>query len=241
MTTLFISDLHLSESRPDITACFLKLLDKEASQAQALYILGDLFDTWFGDDDDNALNRRVKRAFHRLTKQGVACYFVHGNRDFLVGKRFSLETGVQLLPENTEINLYGQPCLIGHGDALCTLDVSYQKYRQFINRRWVQWIFLHLPLKMRHKIVGNIKSSSRDDKQRKTVDVMDVTPEEVVKLMGRRQCQLMIHGHTHRAAIHQLQVNGQQAKRIVLGDWFDQASVLVCTESEISLETRPLD
>ncbi len=151
MTILFISDLHLSAERTDITDCFLTFMKKETKGIDALYVLGDLFEMWIGDDDDSPFHQQIKSAFKQLTDSGVPCYFIHGNRDFLVGKRFSLETGVQLLPEHTVIDLYGKPTLILHGDTLCTLDDDYQRYRKKVHNRFIQWLFFRLPLSYRQK------------------------------------------------------------------------------------------
>lgn len=238
MTTLFISDLHLTPERSDITDCFLRFMKNEAIHADALYVLGDLFETWFGDDDNSPFNQQIKSAFKALTSAGVACYFIEGNRDFLVGKQFGKETGVTILPEICTIDLYGTKTLIMHGDTLCTLDEGYQKYRATVHKPWVQWLFLHLPLKWRHKVVGNIKSSSKDQKEQKQMTIMDVTPDEVVKVLEQYKTNLIIHGHTHRPALHSVQLKEKVAQRIVLGDWYEQGSVLVCTEESKSLESR---
>lgn len=152
MTTLFISDLHLSADRPDITACFLRFMSSEARGIDALYVLGDLFEMWIGDDDDSPFHQQIKTAFRQLTDSGVPCYFIHGNRDFLIGKRFSQETGVELLPEHTVVDLYGTPTLILHGDTLCTLDEGYQRYRKKVHNRFIQWLFFRLPLSYRQRI-----------------------------------------------------------------------------------------
>ncbi|MGF1679740.1 UDP-2,3-diacylglucosamine diphosphatase [Photobacterium minamisatsumaniensis] len=238
MTTLFISDLHLSADRPDITACFLQFMQQETQGIDALYVLGDLFEMWIGDDDDSPFHQKIKHAFKQVTDSGVSCYFIHGNRDFLVGKRFSQETGVQLLPEHTVVDLYGQPTLLLHGDTLCTLDEGYQRYRKKVHNRIIQWLFFRLPLRYRQQIGNKMRSGSNQNNQMKSLSIMDVTAEEVEKVMADNGVQQMIHGHTHRPAVHQLQVAGLPAERIVLGDWYDHGSVLVYSAEGYQLETR---
>lgn len=238
MTTLFISDLHLSAERTDITDCFLTFMKEETTGIDALYVLGDLFEMWIGDDDNSPFHQQIKSAFRQLTDSGVPCYFIHGNRDFLVGKRFSRETGVQLLPEHSVIDLYGTPTLILHGDTLCTLDEEYQRYRKKVHNRFIQWLFFRLPLSYRQKIGNKMRSNSSMTNQEKAQDVMDVTPDEVEKIMAQYQVTAMIHGHTHRPAIHHLNVGSLSASRTVLGDWYDHGSVLVCTPDGCQLETR---
>ena len=236
MSILFISDLHLSPSRPDITHCFVHFMQTEAIHAKALYVLGDLFDFWIGDDDPSEFAQQIKAQFHALTQQGVACYFVHGNRDFLLGSRFERETGVICLEQETIIELYGQTAVILHGDTLCTLDTRYQAYRKKVHQPWLQWLFNALPFRLKKRIVGKVQSDIREDRQQKPEDIMDVTPSEVQKVMKKHQVKLMIHGHTHRPWIHKT----ADHTRIVLGDWFTQGSVLTFTEHGYQLSSRQL-
>ncbi|GAB6262100.1 UDP-2,3-diacylglucosamine diphosphatase [Photobacterium sp. R1] len=238
MTTCFIADLHLSADRPDITDCFLRFMSEEATQCEALYVLGDLFEMWIGDDDDNTFHRQIKGAFKALTESGVPCYFIHGNRDFLIGSQFSRETGVTLLPEHTVIDLYGTPTLILHGDTLCTLDENYQRYRKKVHNPFIQWLFLRLPLSWRQSIGRKMRSNSSQTNQMKANSIMDVTPQAVIDLMKEKKVTRMIHGHTHRPAVHQINRDDLQATRTVLGDWYDQGSVLRCSPMGCQLETR---
>lgn len=238
MTTLIISDLHLSADRPDITACFLHFMQQETLDIDALYVLGDLFEMWIGDDDDSVFHQQIKQAFCQLTDRGIPCYFIHGNRDFLIGPRFSAETGVTLLPEHTVIDLYGTPTLLLHGDTLCTLDEAYQGFRKKVHNRFIQWLFFRLPLSCRQHIGQKLRQGSSQNNQAKSQTVMDVTPEEVLKVMDHYQVKQMIHGHTHRPDTHQLSLHGEAATRIVLGDWYDHGSVLVCSPSGCQLTTR---
>ncbi|OEF24832.1 UDP-2,3-diacylglucosamine diphosphatase [Vibrio rumoiensis] len=238
MTTLFIADLHLSILRPDITECFLTFMRDEASQAEALYVLGDLFEFWIGDDDNSPFHSSIKEAFMALTQAGVACYFIQGNRDFLLGKRFCKDTGITLLPETAVIDLYGVPTVILHGDTLCTMDEKYQEFRKTVHKPWLQAIFNRIPLFIRRKIVSHVQSKIRAQKQTKQMNIMDVTPQEVITVLENNHVIQMIHGHTHRPNIHQHSTMNGSATRIVLGDWYTQGSILVCTPNGNTLTTR---
>ncbi|MBC3766746.1 UDP-2,3-diacylglucosamine diphosphatase [Neptunicella marina] len=240
MKTLFIADLHLTESRPDITRAFLDFVQTQAIQCDALYVLGDLFEVWIGDDDNSPLNQQVKSAFKQLHQQNIPVYFIHGNRDFLVGKRFARETGVTLLPEQQVIDLYGTPVLIMHGDSLCTLDTDYQAFRQRSRSWWWKTAILSLPLFIRRKIGDNARQKSQQANQYKSSDIMDVTPSEVTQQMKQAGVNTLIHGHTHRPNVHQFSLNDQSARRIVLGDWFEQNSVLEVTPTSMQLHSSPL-
>ncbi|MFH0224019.1 UDP-2,3-diacylglucosamine diphosphatase [Vibrio furnissii] len=237
MHTLFISDLHLTPSRPDITHCFTQFMRNEAIHADALYVLGDLFDFWIGDDDPTPFAKQIQHEFKHLTAQGVPCYFTQGNRDFLVGRRFAKQTGVTLLPDEMVIDLYGTSAVILHGDTLCTQDVRYLAFRAKVHQPWLQWLFNRLPFFIKQRIVAKIQTDIRSDKSQKAMEIMDVTPDEVVHVMDKYQVPLMIHGHTHRPAIHHIS-DAPQKTRIVLGDWYTQGSVLVYSESGYSLEKR---
>ncbi len=239
MTTLFISDLHLDEHRPNITELFLHFLKTEASQAEALYILGDLFEFWSGDDISNELNDAVQDGLQALTRSGVKCYFIQGNRDFLVGKRFTKRTGVTLLDEHSVIELDGQRILIAHGDTFCTLDEKYQAFRAAVHVKWRQKLFLALPIFIREKIADKVRGHSQQGNQQKSMAVMDVTEAEVIAQMNAHQCRILIHGHTHRPDIHDVALSDDIiGKRIVLGDWFTQGSVLRWENGEYELLQR---
>jgi UDP-2,3-diacylglucosamine hydrolase len=167
----------------------------------------------------------------------VPCYFIHGNRDFLIGRRFAKETGVTLLDEEAVVDLYGTSAVILHGDTLCTEDVRYLAFREKVHQPWLQWIFNRLPYFIKKRIVAKIQTDIRSDKSQKAMEIMDVTPDEVVHVMDKYGVELMIHGHTHRPAIHQVN-DGSQKTRIVLGDWYTQGSVLVYSNNGYSLENR---
>ncbi|SMY32155.1 UDP-2,3-diacylglucosamine diphosphatase [Photobacterium andalusiense] len=238
MTTLFIADLHLSAERPDITACFLRFMAQETHHIDALYVLGDLFEMWIGDDEDSPFLRQVKQAFKTLTDAGTPCYFIHGNRDFLIGKRFSRETGITLLPEHSVVDLYGTPTLILHGDTLCIEDQAYQRYRKKVHNPVIQWLFARLPLSYRIKVGDKFRQNSGKNNQTKSQSIMDVTQTEVIRIMRDANVTQMIHGHTHRPKIHHFEIDGIPAQRIVLGDWYDHGSVLVYNADGYQLETR---
>lgn len=219
MTTLFISDLHLEESRPDITEAFLGFLDGTASGVDQLYILGDFFEAWIGDDERTPLQEQIAAALRKLRDSGTDIFLMHGNRDFLIGEDFCKRAGASLLDDPTVIDLHGTPTLLMHGDSLCTADVEYQKFRANMrNPQWQQMI-LQRPLEDRQQMARQLREISMAKNQGKEEFIMDVTPEEVVKDMEAHGVQRMIHGHTHRPAVHELIANGLPAKRIVLGDW----------------------
>ena len=237
MTTLFISDLHLEAARPDITEQFVALLRGEAASAEALYILGDLFEQWIGDDDPDPEKLRIIRALRALTSSGVRCFLLHGNRDFLIGRRFAKSSGVQLLPDGTVIDLYGQRVLLLHGDVLCTDDHSYQRLRKIVRNPLVQLIFRTLSLRQRQRLAEKIRAGSKHHIGAVAAYIMDVNPQAVLDTLLHYGVDIMVHGHTHRPAIHQLAGNGKSATRIVLGDWHTQGSVLRWDRSGYELVT----
>lgn len=217
--TLFISDLHLDPARPEHLEALGELLEAHAGKADALYVLGDLFEAWIGDDDDTPFNQEAISAFRSFSDNGSQLYFMHGNRDFMLGDDFAAACGGTLLEEGTVVDLYGTRALLMHGDSLCTADVEYQKFRANMrNPQWQQMI-LQRPLADRQQMARQLREISMAKNQGKAETIMDVTPEEVVKDMEAHGVQRLIHGHTHRPAEHHLQANGQPAKRIVLGDW----------------------
>lgn len=226
MTTLFISDLHLDSSRPSISRAFEDFLATDARKADALYILGDFFEAWIGDDDDSELIQQVANALKALTDTGVPCFIMHGNRDFLMGESFCQRSGCQLLPDPSVVDLYGKPVLLMHGDSLCTEDQEYMAFRaQARSTQWQQQI-LSLPLPERRALAKQLRASSKEANSNKAEDIMDVTPAEVVSALEETNALLMIHGHTHRPHIHPLSTRDGPATRIVLGDWDDHGWVL---------------
>lgn len=235
MATLFIADLHLQTEEPAITAGFLRFLAATAQKADALYILGDLFEAWIGDDDPNPLHRQIAAALKTLADSGVPVYFIHGNRDFLLGQRFARESGMTLLPEEKVLELYGKRLLILHGDTLCTDDAGYQAFRAKVHQPWLQKLFLALPLFIRMRIAAKMRADSTSANRNKSQAIMDVNPQAVVNVMEKHQVQHLIHGHTHRPDIHTLTANGEPAYRYVLGAWHQEGSMVKVTADKIEL------
>ena len=241
MTTLFISDLHLDPERPEITRLFGEFIDGEARGAEALYILGDLFEAWVGDDDPSDTGAFVATKLKALADSGVPVFFMHGNRDFLVGEAFAQRAGMTLLADPARIDLYGQPALLMHGDTLCTDDVAYQQFRtQTRDPRW-QAQFLAQPLAARLAFAQQARAASqarqgelRDAGTMETIT--DVAPAAVEAALREHDVALLIHGHTHRPAVHALEVDGRARKRVVLGDWYEQGSVLRVDADGMRLE-----
>ena len=232
---LFISDLHLEKVRPEIVDIFTRFLREDASKAQALYILGDLFEVWVGDDHpvdglDDALT-----ALKNL--QGtVPVYFIHGNRDFMLGDTFAKAHHMQLIDEQVIIELFGRKALIMHGDTLCTDDVEYQQFRKHIRNPEVQAKFLQHPLEARLAQARGIREESTSRTATKDEIITDVNHDEVIRVMQAHEVDLLIHGHTHRPAKHQLTIDGEPAERIVLSDWYEHGKVLRCNASGLHSE-----
>ncbi|WP_342321764.1 UDP-2,3-diacylglucosamine diphosphatase [Kosakonia sp. BYX6] len=239
MATLFIADLHLHTEEPAITAGFLRFLASTAREADALYILGDLFEAWIGDDDPNPLHQQIAEAIKSLVDNGVPCYFIHGNRDFLLGKRFARASGMQLLPQEQVLDLYGRKVLIMHGDTLCTDDVDYQALRARVHQPWLQTLFLALPLFIRHRVAAKMRAGSSASNNSKTLEMMDVTQQAVVDAMEKHHVQWLIHGHTHRPAVHELTANHAPAYRVVLGAWHSEGSMVRVSETDVELIPFP--
>lgn len=228
MTTFFIADLHLEEARPEISELFFKFLRKEVATAKALYILGDLFEIWIGDDDKSRFNQAVIQALRQTVDKGTAVYFMRGNRDFLVGKAFQQQSACQILPDEHLINLNGQPTLLLHGDTLCTQDVKYLKFRKRARNFFVQRLFLLKSLSKRKAMAEEARKQSYDHTHSTAPEIMDVTQAEVERIMQKHQALALIHGHTHRPAVHQFLLTGQRATRTVLAPWHECGSALVC-------------
>ncbi|WP_145525776.1 UDP-2,3-diacylglucosamine diphosphatase [Yersinia vastinensis] len=239
MSTLFIADLHLSVQEPAITAGFLHFIQHEAIHADALYILGDLFESWIGDDDPEPLYRQVAAALKSLQQQGVPCYFIHGNRDFLLGKRFAAESGMILLPEEKVVELYDRRIVILHGDTLCTDDADYQHFRRRVHNPLIQKLFLWLPLRFRLRIAVYMRGQSQQNNTSKSQLIMDVNPQAVVDTFQRNNVSWMIHGHTHRPAVHTVELPTTTAHRVVLGAWHVEGSMVKVTKESVELIKFP--
>jgi UDP-2,3-diacylglucosamine hydrolase len=237
----FISDLHLCVSRPHITEAFIRFLTETAIQAEALYVLGDLFEYWAGDDDlIDPFNLSIAKAFHDLSQQNTKLYLMHGNRDFLMNDAFCQASGMTLLPDPTLVDIKGETYLLSHGDALCTDDADYQVMRQqFRNTDW-QHEFLSQPLATRKGIIEQIRLQSEQEKSKKSAMIMDVNADAVSAVLREHAYpKTFIHGHTHRPATHQLIVDDQAITRWVLGDWYEQGSYLTLDQNGLQSSMIP--
>ena len=234
MTSFFISDLHLSPSHPQLLSLFVSFISGPASHATHLYILGDLFNTWLGDDLDAPWVASIAQLLQQRKQSGKYTYFMPGNRDFLVQSDFCARAGMQLLQDPTIIEIGGRPILLSHGDQYCTADKPYQRYRRWTRCPLLQWSFLHLPVKLRQKIADRLRKKS-SQYTRKNPDIMDVSSESIVDALTRYSVECMIHGHVHRAAIHTHEVRGQTASRYVLGDWGTKGSVICAQGQDLQL------
>lgn len=235
MTTLFVSDLHLDDARPHIVADFERFCAGEARQADALYVLGDLFEAYIGDDDDAALNARIVHALHGVADAGVPVRFIAGNRDFLLGEDYARRCGMDLLEDGGVVDLYGTPTLVLHGDVLCTDDAAYLAFRQQVRNPAWQVAFLARPLAERRAFAAQARDASRAHTSQTDMAIMDVNQSAVEHALRQAGVARMIHGHTHRPAIHDFTLDGKPAQRIVLGDWYEQGSVLRVDRDSASL------
>jgi UDP-2,3-diacylglucosamine hydrolase len=218
---LFISDLHLSAERPEANERFFGFMEGKARGAAALYVLGDLFEVWVGDDElKEKFNGAVAGSFAALAKSGTPLFFMHGNRDFLIGRRFCHATGATLLDDPTVVGIDGEPTLLMHGDTLCTDDLEYQAWRRKTRNRLLQAVFLATPLGMRRRISAKVREKSKESVAGKPAEIMDVNDGAVREAFRRHGVTRMIHGHTHRAAKHELEVDGRRRERWVLPDWY---------------------
>lgn len=218
-THLLISDLHLDAERPEHLAALKVLLTRHAGKVDSLHVLGDLFETWIGDDDDNAFNLEAIAAFRDFSRSGSQLFFMHGNRDFLLGEQFCHATGGRLLEEGTVATLAGQRVLLMHGDSLCTLDEKYQQFRAMVRAPAWQADMLAKPLEQRRLMAQMLRMQSRQNNANKADNIMDVTPAEVVRVMQAAGVSELIHGHTHRPAVHDVTLGDHTGHRWVLGDW----------------------
>lgn len=226
MTTLLVSDLHLDPERPALVEVFERFLRVDAPSARALYVLGDLFEAWIGDDDDSVLATQVARALAALSARRVPIWFIHGNRDFLLGQTFAARAGLKLLAEGTLHEIEGTPTLLAHGDSLCTDDLAYQRFRA--QSRSVEWQreFLAQPLLARREFAARARLASAAHTRDATAQIMDVTSDAVAAALRAAGVRRLIHGHTHRPAVHHLALDGQACERIVLADWYRAGSAL---------------
>jgi UDP-2,3-diacylglucosamine hydrolase len=229
--TYFISDLNLSDDHPTITHAFFNFLEQHmTADVDALYILGDFFEVWIGDDEQSALANQIADKLSAVSKNGIDVYFLHGNRDFLLGKRYAKQANMTLLPEQHVINLYGTPTVLLHGDEMCIDDVAYQKFRKKSRGWWWPRLILSLPLSVRRNIAKNGRAKSKAKQMNQASEILDVTTSAVLDMFAKYQVSNMIHGHTHRPDVHQYQHNSKTLTRTVLGDWYSQGSYLVVNE-----------
>jgi len=228
MHSIFISDLHLSPARPSINKAFFDFLRGPAAQAEALHILGDLFDYWMGDDDDDPFNASVLTALRELAERGVALYLMHGNRDFLIGKVCAEKAGANLMEDPTILELYGTPTLLMHGDTLCTDDVRYLEFRAKVRSPTWQQQFLAQSIAARKQIIAGLRGENNAEKKLKTDEIMDATPAGIETALREHDYPRLIHGHTHRPARHEHVVDGRHCERWVLADWYTNGSYLAC-------------
>lgn len=228
--TLFISDLHLAEERPQASGRFFRFLETEAKSADALYILGDLFEYWLGDDDlDAPIARQTAQKIKVLTESGTPAYFMHGNRDFLLAQRYADSCGMTLLEDPVVLDLYGAPTLLTHGDTLCTDDLSYQRFRRLVRQPLVRCLLRSLPLAWRRAMARSARAGSERAKVGKSIEIMDVNAEAVKEAFRRSGTLRMVHGHTHRPGRHAVTVDGSSRERWVLPDWYGEGGYLACT------------
>lgn len=238
---LLISDLHLEQQRPDITRAFVHFLQTRARQAEALYILGDFFEVWVGDDAMGPFQHEIASALRALADSGTRLYLMHGNRDFMLGQGFCQLAGCTLLSDPCRVSFNGEPVLLMHGDSLCTSDAAYMRMRRLLRNPLSLWLLRHLPLAKRHALARKLRKESQLQTRQKAASIIDVTPSEVPRLMSKYGVRTLIHGHTHRPASHTLEVNGQSAQRIVLGDWDQQGWALQVDEKGYQQSAFALD
>jgi UDP-2,3-diacylglucosamine hydrolase len=240
MATLFISDLHLCPSRPQIGRLFFEFLSGPAREADALYILGDLFEYWAGDDDlGDPFNASICAALRSLSGAGVPLAFMSGNRDFLAGEAFAREAGLRILPEPALVEVAGTATLLMHGDTLCTDDAAYQAFRAEVRSSEWRQAFLALPLLQRKAQIEALRRESEAQKRIKPMDIMDANPDAVLQGLTFHRCTRLIHGHTHRPALHRLQIEGRACERWVLPDWYEKGGYLSCDEDGCKLRDWP--
>ncbi len=237
----FISDLHLDANEPQVAEGFIRFLRAQTRQANALYILGDFFEAWIGDDTASPFEKKIIQELALATQSGLPIYFIHGNRDFLIGKQFAKETGVKILKDPSVVEIFRKKWLISHGDYLCTNDHSHMKLRKFTLNPFLQFLFLLLPSLIRRKMRDTLKSKSRQHKEIKPMKLMDINSETLKKELHQYRVTQIIHGHTHEGKIHEFTLDNASATRVVLGDWHQTAKILRCTkDGKFSLETLTL-
>ncbi|MDC0186505.1 UDP-2,3-diacylglucosamine diphosphatase [Gammaproteobacteria bacterium] len=235
MKKIFISDLHLNDNQPHIISMFksyLESLIKKNKDDIELYIIGDLFESWVGDDHETSLNKDIKSALLQLTTNNIKTYLLYGNRDFLIGNKFLEETGVVLISDPDVFTYKNKKVLISHGDEFCTDDIEYQMFRKIVRNKDWQKDFLGFPISKRLKIAGEAKDASQNSKEKKSMNIMDVNQAAIEKAINIHQVDLIIHGHTHRPAKHIIESNSHYCERFVLGDWTNESAIILDWSTE---------
>ena len=238
--TYFVADLHLTDERPVATGRFFRFLDENVAGADALYILGDLFEAWVGDDHDEQVAHDTARHLESLVASGTSVFFMHGNRDFMLAKAYAARSGMTLIPDPTRIDLYGLATLLMHGDLLCTDDAAYQKFRRRIQHPVIKTILRKLPFNWRRHIARQARAGSAAAKAEKPSEIMDVNTHAVVDILRVQHAQRLIHGHTHRPAHHVHRVDGQACERWVVPDWYTRWGYVVCDPQGCALKVEKL-
>ncbi|MDP2030697.1 MAG: UDP-2,3-diacylglucosamine diphosphatase [Thiobacillus sp.] len=238
--TYFIADLHLTDERPVATGRFFRFLDEEATGADALYILGDLFEAWIGDDHDEQVAHDTARKLKSLADAGTPIFFMHGNRDFMLAKHYAAQSGMVLITDPARVNLYGTPTLLMHGDTLCTDDVAYQTFRRRIRHPMMMALLRHLPFALRRSMAHQARAGSESAKASKPGAIMDVNADAVAHALHEQQARRLIHGHTHRPARHIHVVNGHDCERWVVPDWYTHWGYVVCDAQGCTLKVEDL-
>jgi len=239
VTTLFVSDLHLEADRPEIADQFLRFLETEAQGADALYILGDLFESWVGDDDPNEHYAWIRQALRKLTRKNIPVFFMHGNRDFMVGATFAEQTGITILDDPSIKEIHGDMVLLSHGDVYCTDDIEYQAVRKMTRDPDWQAMMLQKSLEERVAFAAQARAASLAHGGTINEDITDVNSDAIDGALREAGVSIMLHGHTHRPAVHDLEIDGTPARRIVLGDWYEQGSVVRWDENGPVLAKMP--
>ena len=238
--TYFVADLHLTDERPVATGRFFRFLQEDVTGADALYILGDLFEAWVGDDDDERVARDAARQLKALADAGTPVYFMHGNRDFMLAQRYAAQSGMTLLADPARIDLYGVPTLLMHGDTLCTDDTAYQTFRRRVRNPLTLALLRRLPFALRRRLARQARTGSESAKAAKPAEIMDVNGDAVARALRAQQASRLIHGHTHRPAQHIHAVDGHDCERWVLPDWYARWGYVVCDASGCALKVADL-
>jgi len=238
--TYFVADLHLTDERPAATGRFFRFLEEDVAGADALYILGDLFEAWVGDDHDEQVAHATAQRLKALAASGTPVYFMHGNRDFMLAGRYAALSGMTLLADPARIDLYGVPTLLMHGDTLCTDDTAYQAFRRRVRQPLTLALLRHLPLAWRRRLARQARAGSESAKADKPAAIMDVNEVEVVRVLREQQACRLIHGHTHRPAQHVHAVDGHACERWVVPDWYSRWGYVVCDAAGCALKVENL-